>query len=57
MRLITVIGINGIINEERAEGRGKGRTGGLCFQVKLSLGVALSDGAGCLSGDENTGGL
>ena len=52
-----VMGINGIINEERAEGRGKGRTGGLCFQVKLSLGVALSDGAGCLPGDENTDGL
>lgn len=42
---IMATGINGIISEEREEGRGKGRTGGLCFQMKLSLGAVLSDGA------------
>lgn len=51
------MGINGIINEEREEGRGDAWTGGLCFQVKLWLGVVLRDGAGCSLGDENTDGL
>lgn len=34
---VLAMGINGIINKECEEGRGKGLTGGLSFQVKLLL--------------------
>lgn len=41
---IMAVGINGVMDEEREEGRGW--AGGLRSRLKLSLGVALSDGAG-----------